>query len=317
MVTRWDVERAVLHSQLDPPARLLVLALLTKANNDTAVIPPEHSPSLTTIQGMTGLSRSAVAEWLDALEIAGWVKRIRPSRPNRGDRTQYALTVGESVAQKRPRPSRKRATAVGASEGSTEVVRTTDHQTPENDQFGSPHHGLGEGVPSPHHGLALVRQADHPSPHHGPATTKSSPTESSTHQHPPSVVEAATPDGLFQLPDPPPPDSNEKPVDNAGTILAAFLDYCTEHGVKIPKQIRGQYAKRIKEALDDEFTARQVKQALAAMFDERVTSRPSLLPNKLVELQTGPERPRRYRPAAVTALPSEEDLVREWKGLRS
>lgn len=89
--------------------------------------------------------------------------------------------------------------------------------------------------------------------------------------------------------------------------------------MKIPKQLRGQYAKLIKEALDDGFDARQVKRALAVMFDERVANRPALLPNKLVELQTGPERPRRYNraAAAVTALPSEEDLAREWKGLRS
>jgi hypothetical protein len=41
--TRWEVEKAVLWSDLEPPARLIVLALLTKADNDTAAVPKERS----------------------------------------------------------------------------------------------------------------------------------------------------------------------------------------------------------------------------------------------------------------------------------
>lgn len=335
----------MLSSQLEPTARLLVLALLSKVDNETAVIPPQYSPSLTTIQAMTGLSRSAVAEWLQALESAGWVKRTPPSRGSDDRRTQYALAVGAPVAGKKARPSRKQAAAAGVSEArnsrgkrrgrkprpatagphdgldAAKVVRTTDHQASENAQFGSPHSGPVEEAPSPHHGLELVRLADHPSPPHGPATTKSSPTESSTYQHPPAsasptpngtpTAEASPSTGLFP---PPHPTSVSNGDENAGTILAAFLDYCGANQVRIPKQIRGQYAKRIKEALDDGFTPKQVKQALNLMFNQQVANRPSLLPNKLVELQTGPER-RRSTPAAPVVLPDDAELADAWKGL--
>lgn len=102
MATRWEVEKAVLWSSLEPSARLIVLALLTKADNETAVISADRTPSLVTLAGMTGLARSAVAEWLNALEDAGWVKRTRPPAGKR-DRTTYALLVGAQTAARRAR----------------------------------------------------------------------------------------------------------------------------------------------------------------------------------------------------------------------
>lgn len=91
MSTRREVEQAVLFSGLEPGARLVMLALLTKADYGTAVIPEEHSPSLSTLAGMTGFSRSSVAKWLNVLESGGWVTRDRPEKRTRDERTRYAL----------------------------------------------------------------------------------------------------------------------------------------------------------------------------------------------------------------------------------
>src|SRR5690554_464758 len=98
MASRWDVEQAVLQSRLEPTARLIVLVLLTRTSGDTAVIPSEQSPSLTELQSQTGLSWSTLVGWLDVLDVAGWVKRVRPPRHHGRDRTQYALAVGDPVA---------------------------------------------------------------------------------------------------------------------------------------------------------------------------------------------------------------------------
>ncbi|MDZ5443788.1 helix-turn-helix domain-containing protein [Micromonospora sp. 4G57] len=76
------------------------MTLLTEANVSTAVVPPERSPSLTTLAAMTGYSRSTVADWLNALEDAGWVKRDRQS-PGSRNPTSYTLLVGSPTAAKR------------------------------------------------------------------------------------------------------------------------------------------------------------------------------------------------------------------------
>lgn len=91
MSTRWQVESAVLYSQLEPAARLVMFALLTKVDNDTAVVPAEFSPSLSTLAAMTGLGRSTVAAWLNKLEAGGWLTRTRPPKKSKDERTQYAL----------------------------------------------------------------------------------------------------------------------------------------------------------------------------------------------------------------------------------
>ena len=74
---RWEIERAVLASDLPSPARLVALTLLTRTDAETAVIPGRYSPSLSTIAGDTGLNRASVARHLNVLESAGWVTRLR------------------------------------------------------------------------------------------------------------------------------------------------------------------------------------------------------------------------------------------------
>lgn len=154
MPSRWEIEAAVWHSELEPAARLIVLALLRKADNDTAVVPPEHTPSLTTLQAMTGLSRSTLTEWLNALEDAGWVKRIRPPKGTRDERTRYVLLVGAPSAKRRPKSSPTAGPLLrkpqAASSPTTGLVRPPDH-------------------PSSTTGPLVVRQPDPSSPAAGPA----------------------------------------------------------------------------------------------------------------------------------------------------
>lgn len=152
MTTRWEVEKAVCWSELEPPARLIMLALLTKSGNETAVVKPEHAPSLTTLAAMTGLSQSSVKDWLNALEDAGWIKRHRRQKGNRAERTSYTLLIGSPTAKKRPR-------------------------TANADDDGRPSGGLGHEVAYPDRpsdGLGVGRQMGFGRPPDGPATTKTS-----------------------------------------------------------------------------------------------------------------------------------------------
>ena len=96
MTTRWEVEQAALWSNLRPLSRLVLLVLLAKADNETAVIPPQHTPSLSTLAAATGLSRSVAAEQLNYLEALGWVMRGRPAKKSRYARTTYAMAVGKA-----------------------------------------------------------------------------------------------------------------------------------------------------------------------------------------------------------------------------
>ncbi|GLZ10265.1 hypothetical protein Acsp04_05000 [Actinomadura sp. NBRC 104425] len=94
MTSRWDVERAVLASDLPPMSRLLLLVLLVHADART-LDTGKYSPSLTGLARATGLGRSTVARELNRLEAEGWVIRARPdvddARSKRA-RTTYRIT---------------------------------------------------------------------------------------------------------------------------------------------------------------------------------------------------------------------------------
>lgn len=165
MATRWEVEKAVLWSDLEPLARLIVLALLAKAEAESAVIPAEHSPSLSTLHQMTGVARSSVKDWLNALEDAGWVKRTRRLRGRHADRTTYALLIGAQTATKRSRMSNS----------------------------GRPPGDLGRNAaypPRPPDGLGVGRQTDKPRPPHGHASNQEPQPKTTTKTTRRSIADA-------------------------------------------------------------------------------------------------------------------------------
>lgn len=95
MTTRFDVERAVLASELPSSERLLMLVLLTHASGDPVTIPANYTPSLTALSRESGMDRSTVQRRLRGLETVGWVIRQSPpvAESRKGARTRYRLAV--------------------------------------------------------------------------------------------------------------------------------------------------------------------------------------------------------------------------------
>jgi hypothetical protein len=97
---------------------------------------------------------------------------------------------------------------------------------------------------------------------------------------------------------------------NAGHIVKALIDACRATNIELPKKIIGQYAKTIKGLLDEKYTAQQIWEALTLMHDDKILNRPSLLPNKVVTVQSGPERA-----PAREARSTTDDRVTGWLNL--
>lgn len=133
-------------SALGPADRLIMFVLIHRADTGSGTIPPEFSPSLSTLASETGLGRSTVAERLNHLEEAGWVGRVRPTKHEQlrhNATTAYVLAPGR-----------------GPEDTDPEVVQQPDG--------GGPAAGPGVvrqpdgGGPGP--GPGLVQQPDGPSP---------------------------------------------------------------------------------------------------------------------------------------------------------
>lgn len=95
VTTRFDVERAVRSSDLPTLERLLLFVLLQHADNDSSVIHPRFTPSLTALASETGMDRTTVARNLRRLETKGWLTRQAPpvEQSRKGVRTRYQLAV--------------------------------------------------------------------------------------------------------------------------------------------------------------------------------------------------------------------------------
>lgn len=207
MATRWEVEKALLKSQLPSLARLLLLALLSKAAASDAAIPSDHTPSLGEIASMTGMSKSSVAEWLAVLEPAGWVTRVKPEGSGRYDRTQYRMGAGAEVAalpkresrKPKPKPEKKDASSPlsghlnpegQAGARASEVASATAPSSPLSGQGGGP----TEPARGPLSGTPGVRSANASGPLSGP-TLISEPIQTvkpSSEQVEPTVNKPAT-----------------------------------------------------------------------------------------------------------------------------
>ena len=177
-----DLQHAVLNSELPAPARHLLLSLAVKADWETGVIPTEHTPALSTLVAMTGLSKSTIAEWLQALETGGWIQRDRPAKTSGTARTGYALLIGCPSIAKPDRASRRHRTTAAAGSPPGGLPDEDRHAT-DMSMFGGPPSGsvrLADTRSDPPGGTAAVRLADHDCPRGGHAPRENSPSESST-----------------------------------------------------------------------------------------------------------------------------------------
>lgn len=175
--------------------------------------------------------------------------------------------------------------------------------------------GCSEQVVLP--GDGAVQDTDDPRPGHGQplSASRTTPVREADDPRPgggqpyKEVRSSSDQPDLFGAP---PSASPNGSAENAGTILASFIDYCESKGVNV-RSLRGQYAKTIKEALDAGHGPTFVKVVLAQMLDDRVANRPSLLRNRLVEAQTGPEQRARASPNNVYRNPENLDDYDDWK----
>lgn len=304
MPTKWEVERAVLKSKLDPQPKLIMLVLNTWAEEKTAEIPAQYTPSLEKVAAATGLSKSTVAEWLTVLDEADWLFRERPTAKESlgaGRRTRYRLGIGDLESSPRPavRASRKGKHGQAAKEKTTvTTVRTAD----------SPLGGQTPSTHSPHGGQSTVRTADLHGPHGGhniePPTGVLDPTDNRV--HPPSGSAAAAPpppaDALFDVETPPP-----SPL-NGGQINRGWIDQCTAAGVKLASNVKARWGKAISNALGEGFNADQIQDALARMLAKGMTGNPAQLNSFLSE--SGYRPLARAAPAMAVSAPAD---LKKWK----
>lgn len=123
-LTRFDVERKVLKSDLPSNSRYLVLIFCTKCDGGSSVIPDRYQPSLTQLVRDSGLSRSTVCVHLNLLERKKWLGRKRPDPHDartKHERTRYSLGVPGLVlpAGTDPSPDEERGTSPNGGRGSS------------------------------------------------------------------------------------------------------------------------------------------------------------------------------------------------------
>ena len=111
MVTRWEVEKAVGTSRLEPIGRVIMLTLLTLTRWETAEIPPTYAPTFTDLERLTGCSRSTLTEWMKALSDADWVSR--KSFPGES-RLGFVLGVGSAqlvrpIRERKPKNAKRQS----------------------------------------------------------------------------------------------------------------------------------------------------------------------------------------------------------------
>jgi hypothetical protein len=177
MPTRWQVERAVLAAKMESQAKVIVLALCVKSVAATAVVPPEHTPSLVELADMAGLAKSTVAEWLKVLDAAGWVRRERPAEGSKYERTSYALDVGAASVSPPSRAARKSRKAAASSPpgGPLDTDVPAPAETPEisvssppSGQLAPVQRSARRYASGPPGGTPAVRPADFSGPPGGP-----------------------------------------------------------------------------------------------------------------------------------------------------
>lgn len=306
MPSKWEVNDAIQASHMAPNARLVMFVLISAADIETAEIPERFTPSLDDIVRRTGLSKSAVAEWLTVLEESGWIKRDRPTTAESlgaGRRTRYQLAIGDMERTPKPQRARKTGAKVTQSDtSSTESgVRVAD----------SPRGGQSTAPEGPRGGQSGVRVADSDSPRGGHKS-------SSTYQAylPPT---GAAPDGaasetLFEL------DPEQQAAADAaaigtltGSLVGEWVKHCAAHGIELNSQIKGRFGDAIKKLLTGGTDPEVIRSALILMREQGKASRAALLHEFVVDVQNPRGSPR----SGNLAVSSASGLTKWKKGTRS
>jgi hypothetical protein len=259
-----------------PNARLVMFVLISAADTETAAIPERFTPSLDDIVNRSGLSKSAVAEWLTVLEESGWIKRDRPTTAESlgsGRRTCYQLSIGDMEGT--PKPQRVRKTSKKVTQGDADStdsgVRVAD----------SPRGGQSNAAEGPRGGQSGVRVADSDSPRGGHKSSSSY----QPHLPPTGGTAAAAPHkdegALFDAP----PKTEAAPEPGANVVLAQWIDHCTAHDITLTKAIKGRYAAKIAEILRQGIKPELLRDALIRMRERGYAGSPSKLDEFLTDVQ--------------------------------
>lgn len=299
MPSKWEVNDAIQASHMAPNARLVMFVLISAADAETAEIPERFTPSLDDLVRRSGLSKSAVAEWLTVLEESGWIKRDRPTTAESlgsGRRTRYQLAIGDLEHSPKPQRVRKaRPKVTDGSEHSTDTgVRVAD----------SPRGGQSSAPEGPRGGQSGVRVADSDSPRGG---HKSSSTYQA-HLPPTGGVADAPPpeaEALFDVEMPPPPPLN------GGQINRNWIDQCTQAEIKLASSVKARWGKAIAKALDDKYTATEIQAALTRMLDKGMTGNPAQLDSFLSESGYRPKT-HAAKPAVGASKVSAPEQINKW-----
>ena len=193
--TKWAIERAVFRDHrgetsrawireipaLPASARLVMSALLSRADAENGSIGEEHTPSLTELAELTGLDRSTIRRNLNLLEKQNWVVRHRPDPTDarsKSARTWYQLGVpgrdavplaDAGVGASRPQGDEPGRGTVPLGRGTTPPVEPGEVEAPRPQSGGTT--PLPVGAPRP-----WGRGTTPPIPLFTPETTKDTPT---------------------------------------------------------------------------------------------------------------------------------------------
>lgn len=307
MALKWQIERAVFRDvrgdpsrawMLDVPPlaandRLVMCALLSRADVDTATINDEHTPSLSELAELTGLDRSTVRRSLNRLEAAKWVVRDRPDpvdARSKGARTCYRLALPPKI--EKPVEDDE----VGAD--SPQGRGTTP--PPKRSKVGAPR-PQGRGTQPPLVGAQRPQGRGHvpPIPLPTPVTTKSRPKHTSAHE----------PEQPTQQPNPTPTRTPGLAPALASSTRAAALvgaadelvdEYAATFRNPVPRKTRGQLLIQIDTLITEGFSCDQIRAGLA-LLRQRPRLGPGVLPNLVHEAINTAGQGRRPAPNSTFA----------------
>lgn len=301
---KWRIQDALRKVPMKAPAKTVMWDLVARIDPKTGVIPARHTPSLDDLADSTCLGRSTVATYLKHLEATSWVVRDRPEVAdaiNNGRRTQYRLDIGSfdlPSALKYEKQKRKPKKDSGGSGAEPSTVQELNHDgsgaelskdvETGHDSSGAELSELGHGSGAESSMVQELNSDSSGAEHYiePPTGVLSSSVHQSSSPPTGGDADAPPPDALFDLEDDhkaeqPPVD--EKPKSNV--VLAQWIDHCTAHDITLPKKVKGHYASRIAELLDQDIEPELIRDALIRMRERGFAGSPSKLGEFLVDVQ--------------------------------